>query len=582
MAAFCHAQTPDWAKGAVWYQIFPERFRNGSPDNDPTRMEIGGDRLADWAVNPWTSDWYKLQPWEAMRNEPFYELIWDRRYGGDLLGVIEKLDYLQELDIDVIYFNPIFEAPSLHKYDATTYHHIDNNFGSDREGDRQATMSEKEDPSTWTLTSADRTFLELIRKAHDMGIRIVIDGVFNHSGPDFWALGDVWEKQQNSKYKDWFDVTSWDDPATDDTNEFDYKGWWGYKAHPEFKEDENGFTPGVKEYFFDITQRWMDPNGDGDPADGIDGWRLDVAEDVNTIFWEEWYQHVKSINPDAYIVGEIWHEALEFISKKRFDALMNYPFAQIVVDFFIDQRTKISVSEFDERLKRLRSIYPKQTNHIMMNLIDSHDTDRLASMIKNPDRDYNQQQGVRHNPKYDPRKPTSSERRVQKLIAIFQLTYLGAPMIYYGDEAGMWGGGDPDERKPMLWDDLDYENETYQSVRPDLTEADENRFDPDLFNHYRTLIKIRKGHPAIQKGDFVTRLTDNERELYAFSRKFEDNEILVVLNNSEEKQSVAAPVSWKNGTKVKELWTGKYFEVEKGKLNLTMKMKWGIILAKES
>jgi len=371
--SFAQAQPslPDWAKGAVWYQIFPERFRNGNTTNDPIKARTVPDLTADWQIHPWASDWYKLQPWEKQRGEPFYEMVFDRRYGGDLLGVIEMLDYLDDLGVDVLYFNPIFESPSLHKYDASTYHHVDNNFGRDRNGDWDAITSETQDPTTWTFTTADRVFLQLIEKAHDRDIKVVIDGVFNHCGTEFWAFQDVMKNQQNSPYKDWFEITAWDDPATPDVNEFDYKGWWGFKGMPEFREDENGLVEPVKKYVFNITRRWMDPNVDGDPSDGVDGWRLDVAKDVHPNFWEDWYRFVKSINPDAITVGEIWEEASEWITKERFDSVMNYPFAYAVVDFFIDQEERISVSEFDERLAELRQLYPTRSNYILQNLIDS-------------------------------------------------------------------------------------------------------------------------------------------------------------------------------------------------------------------
>ncbi|RMF60411.1 MAG: alpha-amylase, partial [Calditrichaeota bacterium] len=308
-----------WAQGAVWYQIFPERFRNGWTGNDPIKERVVGDRAWEWHVHPWTADWYKMQDWEKARSDRFYDVVFYRRFGGDLVGVVQKLDYLKELGIDAIYFNPIFEAPSLHKYDATTYHHVDNNFGYNREGDWQAIQAEKDDPSTWSFTSADSVFLDLIVQAHKRNIKIVIDGVFNHCGDTFWAFRDVVEKQQKSRYRSWFDVTRWDDPATPDTNEFDYKSWWGFKAHPEFREDENGLVEPVKRYIFNITKRWMDPNGDGDPSDGIDGWRLDVIQDVAPAFWEEWYRLVKSINPDAITIGEIWDKAPDWIQHKRID-----------------------------------------------------------------------------------------------------------------------------------------------------------------------------------------------------------------------------------------------------------------------
>lgn len=576
-SAFSQPESPQWAKGAVWYQIFPERFRNGSTANDPLKTEVVGDRPIPWQVSPWTSNWYRLQPWEAERSSNFYDIVFDRRYGGDLIGVIEKLPYLKELAVDVIYFNPIFESHSLHKYDATTYHHIDNNFGNNRDGDWAAIQSEKADPATWTFTSADSVFLNLIAKAHDMGIRIVIDGVFNHCGTNFWAFQDVLQNQQRSAYKDWFDVVRWDDPATP-ANEFDYKGWWGYKGMPEFKEDANGLAPPVRDYVYSITRRWMDPNGDGDPGDGIDGWRLDVAKDVNPKFWEDWYKLVKSINPHAIVVAEIWEEAPDWIANKRVDSMMNYPLAKAMVKFFIDKKNRYSVSEFDAELARLRAVYPDETDHILMNLIDSHDTDRVASMIRNPDRNYDRDAGPRANPKYDPRKPTRDELQIQKLIAVFQLTYPGAPSIYYGSEAGMWGADDPDDRKPMLWDDLIYENESYASVRPDLKEEDENRFDRELFLFYQKLIKIRRDYPAIQRGKFVSRLIDDEREVYAFARRLERDEVVVILNNSNRDQQIEFPIIWKNQMQVHDLLNEKSYSLKNGVAQFQLPPKWAAIL----
>ncbi len=568
-----------WAKGAVWYQIFPERFRNGDAANDPVKSSVVKDNIKSWQVQPWTSDWYALQPWEKERGQSFYEVVFDRRYGGDLVGVIEKLDYLSELGIDVIYFNPIFEAHSLHKYDASTYHHIDNNFGRDRARDLQAIKSETENPDTWSWTSADKVFLELIEKAHAKGIRIVIDGVFNHCGTEFWAFQDVVQNQQASRYSEWFDVLSWDDPATPDTNEFDHKGWWGYKPLPEFKEDEQGLIPPVRDYIFNITRRWMDPNGDGDPSDGIDGWRLDVAKDVSVVFWEDWYRLVKSINPAAITVGEIWEEAGEWIEKKRFDAVMNYPFAYPAIDFFVDRETQIASSQFDKELARVRQLYSAETNLIMMNLVDGHDTDRIASMIMNPDRKFDRDAGPWHNQQYDPTKPDARARKIQKLIALFQMTYIGAPMIYYGDEAGMWGADDPDDRKPMLWGDLKYEDETYSSVLPDNTVRDKVEFDAVMFDYYKNLIRLRHENPPLQLGTMRGILTDDERRIYGFSRAHDGETLVVLLNNNEESQDVRVPVGFP-AAQVLDLLSGKQYPVSDGEVHLSVGAFAGAVLKK--
>ncbi len=237
---------PEWAKKAVWYQIFPERFRNGDRANDPTAIDAqAGNPL--WRVSPWTSDWYEIQPWEKSGesrdaalvgkvSNKFYDVVFDRRYGGDLEGVIDELPYLRELGINALYFNPVFESPSLHKYNTASYAHIDHNFGPDPTGDLKI-MSEENpnDPSTWKWTSADMEFLKLVKEAHGMGMKVIIDGVFNHVGTDFWAFRDVKKNQQKSKYKDWFVIKSWTDSAKG--TKFDYAGWWGVKSLPIFRKD---------------------------------------------------------------------------------------------------------------------------------------------------------------------------------------------------------------------------------------------------------------------------------------------------------------------------------------------------------
>lgn len=573
-----HSQVkaPLWAKDAVWYQIFPERFRNGDSKNDPTAAELHLNANREWHISPWTSDWYKLQPWEEQHSKNFYENVFERRYGGDLQGVIDRIDYLAYLGVTAIYFNPVFEAVSLHKYDASTYHHIDNNFGPKPKNDLEIIKSETDDPQTWRWSAADSLFLNLIRKAHVRGIKIVIDGVFNHCGTDFWALQDVMKNQQKSHYADWFDVTKWDDPSTPQT-EFDYKGWWGYKPMPEFREDENGFSKPVWEYFFNITRRWMDPNRDGNPSDGIDGWRLDVANDVSHKFWIEWRKLVKSINPDAYIVGEIWDDASNWLSGDQFDAVMNYRFARACVKFFIDtNEQRYSATAFDKELSDVRKSYPAEVNYILQNLLDSHDTDRLPSMIMNPNRKYDDNNGLRNNSDYNINKPTNEVRRIQRLMLLFQMTYLGAPMVYYGDEAGMWGADDPDDRKPMVWADLKYENESSHPIAEKKRTNDAVKFDQEMYAYYKRIISIRKQNGALRRGTFETLLTDDAKAVYAFERTYEKNNVIVVFNNSAEQQSVEVP---RDGV-YKEQLTGKETKSGNGKLQLILQPKSGMVLVK--
>ncbi|RIK15217.1 MAG: alpha-amylase, partial [Anaerolineae bacterium] len=323
---------PDWARGIVWYQIFPERFRNGDPNNDPTAASLKGswphDHTSPWQVHPWTSDWYQLQPYERLNGHDIWFNIQRRRYGGDLQGIIDSLDYLVDLGIEAIYLNPVFDAPSLHKYDGASYHHIDPHFGPDPEGDRRLIASETpHDPATWVWTAADRLALRLIAEVHRRGLRIIFDGVWNHMGINSFAFRDVVARQRNSQYRDWFRIDSWDDPAAGTT--FAYTGWSGARELPEMLQDANGHAAGPRDYIFAATRRWMDPDGDGDPADGIDGWRLDVAFCVRHPFWKAWRQHVRAINPEAYMVAEVVQSPEEekpYLEGDEFDAVMNYNF----------------------------------------------------------------------------------------------------------------------------------------------------------------------------------------------------------------------------------------------------------------
>ena len=246
-------RTPDWAQDAVWYQIFPERFRNGDPSNDPTRQTLQrpiADVPASWRPTRWTRDWYEQADWEKEMGG-FYDGVYERRYGGDLQGIIDRLPYLDSLGVTALYVNPLFWARSLHKYDGRSYHHIDPNFGPDPDGDRQLIAREDPtDPSTWHTTAADSLFFVLLEKAHARDLRVIIDGVFNHTGRDFFAFEDLVENQAESRYADWYAVNSFDDPATPDTSEFDYTGWWGVKSLPEFATNEasTNLQAGPKQY----------------------------------------------------------------------------------------------------------------------------------------------------------------------------------------------------------------------------------------------------------------------------------------------------------------------------------------------
>lgn len=528
--------TPLWAYSANWYQIFPERFANGDPNNDPTAARINAPE--GWEITPWTSDWYALQPWQAAVSDDFYRTATTRRYGGDLQGVIDRLDYIQDLGVNAIYFNPIFDAVSMHKYDGSSFHHIDRFFGPDPAGDAEIMAAEDPaDPSTWQWTSADRLFLDLLREAKSRNIRVVIDGVWNHTGPDFWAFRDIVANQETSKYKDWYEVTSWDDPATPE-NEFDYNGWWGYKGLPVLREENDGLIDPIRDYVFASTSRWMDPNGDGDPSDGIDGWRLDVAEEVGKRFWLEWHAHVRQINPQSVTIAEIWTDkALEYVNDSLFTMVMNYRWAYPTVDFFINKTE--TPSSFAKRQVDVLESWPDDSHLAMQNLLESHDTDRLFSMIVNPGREYDRKATPRdpENPDYKVDYPGNEAKDILKLMALYQYSWPGAPMTYYGTEAGMWGADDPDDRKPMVWPDLVYDPETTHPQGKSRT-SDEIRFDDDLHNWYRQLMHTRTAEPALQFGDLNIVLTDDEKGILAYSRTFNNETILVVINSTDSEMNL--------------------------------------------
>ncbi|MGA7161706.1 MAG: glycoside hydrolase family 13 protein [Bacteroidota bacterium] len=544
-------RVPDWAKDAVWYQIFPERFANGDTGNDPTPHDMAGAwpyKIPEgWHLSPWTSDWYALQPWEKANGHDFYWNAGVRRYGGDLQGIIDRLDYLKDLGITAIYLNPVFESPSSHKYDTRMYHHVDNNFGPDPAGDEKIWATENpDDPATWKWTSADKLLLQLIHEVHKRGMKIILDGVFNHVGTSFWAFQDVVKNQQKSLYKDWFRIKSWDDPATPQ-NEFDYVGWSGVKDLPEIKKDEEGvLAAGFADHIHAIVKRWMDPNSDGNPSDGIDGWRLDVAEKVGIPFWKQFRMWVKDVNPNAYITGEIWwqnwpinqmYDASPWLQGDAFDGVMNYRFAQAVKKFVVDRKDQISPKAFADSMMMLQKEYHADNLYALQNLVDSHDVDRVGSQIVNPDRWYDHYANPGQNKKYEVRKPTEPELLRQKLIAGIQMTMPGAPMIYYGDEAGMWGGDDPDCRKPMVWPDKKYETEVSDPLGR-TREPDSVSFNTDLFNWYKQLISVRRQHIALSRGDLKFFYLDNDERVIGYSRTLKDETILVIVNNSAERKTI--------------------------------------------
>lgn len=503
--------TPEWARNAIWYQIMLDRFRNGSVANDPAR------------VRTWTSEWYKPSAWEGTDGQSFYEyFVFSRHYGGDLEGLREKLPYLRDLGVTAIYLNPVFEAESYHKYNTTNYIHIDDRFGPNPGEYAQAeAVEDLKDPGTWTWTAADRMFLEVLKEARAMGFHVIIDGVFNHVGTRHPAFKSVRQEGAESPYADWFNIKSFDP--------FQYEGWAGFGELPVFRKTPMGVPDEVKKHIFNVTRRWMDPDGDGDPSDGIDGWRLDVPNEVPMPFWEEWCALVRGINREAYITGEIWNQAERWLDGTTFDAVMNYPFARATLEWVGHRANRASPTDTAKRLAALWESYPPEVVYALQNLYDSHDTDRLVSMLQNPDRSYDSGNRQQENPAYDSRKPSAEVYRKARLLALMQMTMVGAPMVYYGDEVGMWGADDPTNRKPMLWKDL----EPYE-------DAAENFVMEDHLAFYRKAIALRRTYASLRTGSFRTMETDDGRNLWVYLRELTlsggtTEQVLVALNASNER-----------------------------------------------
>ena len=556
------APAPDpetWQTEAVWYQIFPERFRNGDPSNDPVRDSLGGKERApeSWRVRAWTSDWYARDAWEQARGTDFYGTTGERRYGGDIQGIIDKLDYLRDLGVNAIYLNPVFWSGSHHKYDTFSFHHIDPWFGPDPQGDLKIIASETEDPATWQWTAADKLFLDMVAQAHGRGMRVILDGVFNHAGLGFFAFEDLRKNQQASAYKDWFVVEAWDNPDTPE-DEFRWQGWQGIKELPEFAEvgtaEGLDLAPAVKDYLLAVTRRWMQP--DGDVSRGVDGWRLDVAWMVPTAFWREWNKMVHGINPAAYTVTEIWKDAHEVTLGGDFDAAMNYEgFAMPVKGWLFD--TALKPSEFTAWLDRTRATWPAPVALRLQNLLDSHDTPRAGSAAFDgrPGKKYRKRHefdlavggsvSPKSNPDYRWQKPDQRAWKLVRMAVVLQMTYVGTPFIYYGGEAGMWGANDPDCRKPMLWDDLDYDAEF---TGPDgrRVGSQEVKFDRDLHAFFRAAIALRRNTTALHQGSFRWLAADDAANTLVFGRSDVQGTVVVAFNRSESPQTVriTAPSGW--------------------------------------
>ena len=432
-------EVPDWAANKVVYQIFPSRFAASQPVDKKL--------------------WYKapITPMDDLH--------------GDFRGIIDHLDHIQDLGIDVIYMTPSFKSNSCHKYDTIDYYEIDPSFGTKEE------------------------LKELVQKAHDRGMKVVMDAVFNHTGKEFFAFKDILEKGEKSKYLDWYYI-----------DELPLKGKWGeipnflcfgyYGGMPKL----NLKNPEVEKYITDIACYWI-------RECDIDGWRLDVGDEISHFFWKNFRKAIKAVKKDMLIIGEIWHYAGDFLEGDEWDTVMNYPFYLNLIDLLADE--KISVSQFVQNLGYLKGRLHKKCYPLMWNLIDSHDTARFLHLCKD-------------------------NKKKQHLAAAFQLLLPGMPMIYYGDEYAMPGANDPDCRRGMYWD------EEYQ--------------DKEMFEWYKRLLQVRKAHTCIVEGELAESITRDEDETIVLIRKNGEETIALIFNCSNHTKE------FKEYAQKQELLTEKVFD----------------------
>ncbi|MBQ6807215.1 MAG: alpha-glycosidase [Lachnospiraceae bacterium] len=420
--------TPSWVNETIWYQIFPERFCNGDASLNPE------------GTLPWRNK-------GSVTNQEFF--------GGDLPGIISKLDYLKELGVSGLYLTPINEAPSSHKYDTTDYQKIDPHFGT------------------------EETMKVLVQEAHNRGMRIMLDGVFNHTGKGFEPWQDVLKKGPESEYFDWFMINEW--PFREGVNRAREKQYYTF-AFFDSMPKLNTNNPKVREYLLSVCENWV-------KAYDVDGIRLDVANEISHVFCKELRIRLKAIKPDIYILGEIWHDAMPWLRGDEFDAVMNYPLGESIKDFWIDK--SLTNEDFEYTINRCYTGYMQQTNDVLFNLLDSHDTKRLRSDVRNLDEYF------------------------QQLAVLF--TMPGSPCIYYGTEIAMEGGHDPDCRRCMPWEEIE------AGVYAERMEI------------IRNLLRLRREEPLLRDRNFHFPNKINKPRVIEFNKiGWVDNYVEVIINCEEE------------------------------------------------
>jgi len=549
-------QPPSWSRDAVWYQIFVERFRNGNPEVNPTlrtcEKALTDEVPAEWTLTPWGHNWYEQEAWAKKTGLDFYRTIQMRRYGGDLAGVEQKIPYLRDLGINAVYFNPINDSPSLHKYDARSYHHVDVTFGDDIEGDMALMASENPaDPATWKWTSADKKFLALVKKLHEAGIRVILDYSWNHTGNNFWAFKDLQKNLDMSPYKDWYNNVRFVQDASTGETRFEYDGWVGVRTMPELRKvDTQGKIPGhpyegnlepaVKQHIYAVCRRWMDPDNNGNFSDGIDGMRLDVAEHVPVGFWRDFRKFVRSVNPEFYLIGENWWtnwpdtlmDPGPWVKGDIFDAVMHYQWFKVARAYFAQPDDRTTLGQFKRQLDSIFLKYPEYTRQAMMNLASSHDSPRLLTAFANKDK-YKYNCKPQENKHFKTNRPEEATLGKVRLFLLHQFTFVGSPHIWNGDEMGMTGADDPDNRKPMVWPDVTFSPETNSGFSA-YTYSEVPAFDHKMFEYYKSLIALRKSSPAFSNGHYEFLDTPASDRILAYRRTHGHTDYVVVFNNNPE------------------------------------------------
>lgn len=434
-------QAPEWAKSTVWYQIFPERFANGREDLSPENALPWGSKDPD--VNDF--------------------------FGGDLQGMIDKLDYLEDLGVNGVYLTPIFSAPSNHKYDTLDYYSIDPHFGD------------------------QKLFRTLVSQLHQRGMRIMLDAVFNHIGSASPQWQDVVKNGAQSRYKNWFHIHSF--PVKEDNYD-------RFAFTPDMPK-LNTANPEVQRYLLDIALYWI-------REFDIDGWRLDVANEVDHVFWKTFRQAVSAEKPDVYILGEIWHSAEPWLRGDEFHAVMNYPFTEPMIEYFADGT--IPASRMAHRVNAHLMNGMKQVNEVMFNLLDSHDTKRLLTRC-------------RHD-----------EKKARALLA-FMFAQTGSPCIYYGTEIGLDGENDPLCRKCMVWE-----------------KEKQNR---DMLRFMKRLIALRKQeNTLLTEGSLEWNLLDDQNNFISFSRNLDEKTLIYFFNQGDATRHVSLrDLNIERNKKIYDVWT---------------------------